>query len=337
MKPKELDLKDIWDWLWHQKKALFLVLIVSISLGLGISFLIPKSYTASTIFISQSSKSSGGNSLGGLAALAGVNLGSLNNDSGIPPSLFPKIVSSIPFMMKILYTSVPLNDSLVSYREYLIYSRFESLKPNLDDKKLLKNEISTRAILELSHIDFELTEYLKTVMFLESNTKDGYIHLSVTDYRPEVAAIIAESAEKELQSRIIDFKVEEARQFYEFTLEQLNNKKREFYEIQDSLARFNDGNQVLTSSLSRNRLSRLQSQNDLLNSVYVELSTQLEQAALQVKKNTPVFTIIQPVYIPKVKSGPNRVQYIIIYAFLGLMMFTFYSLLRAFLQERSED
>lgn len=51
--------------------------------------------------------------------------------------------------------------------------------------------------------------------------------------------------------------------------------------------------------------------------IYSELAKQLEQAKIQVKQDTPVFTIIEPVSVPTNKSKPNRPMILFIWLFLG--------------------
>jgi LPS O-antigen subunit length determinant protein (WzzB/FepE family) len=46
------------------------------------------------------------------------------------------------------------------------------------------------------------------------------------------------------------------------------------------------------------------------------MAKQLEQSKMQVKKDTPVFTIIQPVQVP-IKSSNSRVRTLILWTFLG--------------------
>jgi uncharacterized protein involved in exopolysaccharide biosynthesis len=58
------------------------------------------------------------------------------------------------------------------------------------------------------------------------------------------------------------------------------------------------------------------------------LANQAEQARLQVNKNTPVFTTIQPVTIPFERSAPKRSSIVIVFAFLGLVLSTGYVLVK---------
>jgi len=55
----------------------------------------------------------------------------------------------------------------------------------------------------------------------------------------------------------------------------------------------------------------------LIYGIYSELAKQLEQAKIQVKQDTPVFTIIEPISVPTKKSKPNRPMILFIWLFLG--------------------
>ncbi len=69
--------------------------------------------------------------------------------------------------------------------------------------------------------------------------------------------------------------------------------------------------------MAKTEEERLTSQYNLIYAVYSDLAKQLEQAKIQVKQDTPVFTIIEPVSVPTKKSKPNRPMILIIWLFLG--------------------
>jgi LPS O-antigen subunit length determinant protein (WzzB/FepE family) len=46
----------------------------------------------------------------------------------------------------------------------------------------------------------------------------------------------------------------------------------------------------------------------------------LEQSKLQVSKDTPVFSVIQPVTIPNVRSAPKRSLIVLTYTFIGFVL-----------------
>jgi len=85
------------------------------------------------------------------------------------------------------------------------------------------------------------------------------------------------------------------------------------------LAKIADRSKQLTSAKDRIEQERLSSKYTIANSLYSELSKQLEQIKLQVKKDTPVFTIIQPVTVPSQPSN-SRSKTLVVWTFLGFVL-----------------
>ena len=78
----------------------------------------------------------------------------------------------------------------------------------------------------------------------------------------------------------------------------------------------------------QNKLSRLESEVNISESIVQQLASQVEQAKLQVNKDTPVFTTIKPVTIPFERSAPKRSQIVLIFGFLGLVLSVGYVLIK---------
>ena len=55
----------------------------------------------------------------------------------------------------------------------------------------------------------------------------------------------------------------------------------------------------------------------MTSSVFQELAGQVEQAKIQVNKDTPIFMIIEPVSIPLKRSKPQRKTMVVIWTLLG--------------------
>jgi uncharacterized protein involved in exopolysaccharide biosynthesis len=54
---------------------------------------------------------------------------------------------------------------------------------------------------------------------------------------------------------------------------------------------------------------------------------------IQVNRDTPIFTVIEPVVVPTVRSAPNRGLIVSIWLFLGLVLSAGYVLAKEPLQE----
>jgi uncharacterized protein involved in exopolysaccharide biosynthesis len=64
----------------------------------------------------------------------------------------------------------------------------------------------------------------------------------------------------------------------------------------------------------------LQSEYDLAYSVYSELAKQLETQEIKVKEDTPIFTIIEPVFVPLDKTAPKKSLILVVWVFLGVVI-----------------
>ena len=139
---------------------------------------------------------------------------------------------------------------------------------------------------------------------------------------PEVlaAAEMTQKAQKLLQQYIINFKIQKSSEQLKFINERYTEKEEIFKKAQQELASFKDENQFVNSSLANINLMLLQTNYNLAYEVYSGLAKQLETQQIQVKEDTPVFTIINPVSVPIEKAKPNRPMILIIWTFLGCVL-----------------
>ena len=109
---------------------------------------------------------------------------------------------------------------------------------------------------------------------------------------------------------------------------QYNEMKVAFEKLQDERAVFVDNNINISSSLFQNKQSRIESELSIAQTVVQQLASQVEQAKLQVNKDTPVFTIIEPVSVPFQRTSPNRILIVFIFLFLGVILSSGYVLMK---------
>ena len=72
----------------------------------------------------------------------------------------------------------------------------------------------------------------------------------------------------------------------------------------------------MATTRSKIEQERLQTKYTIANSVYAEMAKQLEQAKMQVKRDTPILAIIQPITVPS-KPSNSRAKTLIVWTFLG--------------------
>ena len=339
----EIDLIELLKKIYLEKQFIIKSSIIAAVIGVLFALIQPNQYTSSTTFIPQLSTEmkAGGSSLSGLASLAGINLGGVEGSSEFPPTLYPQVIESVPFRLKLLSSSVNINNETKILSDYILSEKSFNLvgiikKYTIGLPSLIvgifRTEDSTikslSEIYSISEDDKLLFDHLENNLTLSVNDKEGFITMSFTDENKNVAAQITSFAQSMLQEKIIEFKIKSSKELLDFTIEQYNQKKYAFEALQDERAIFVDKNINISSSLYQNKLNRIESELSIAQSVVQQLATQVEQAKLKVNKDTPVFTTIKPVSVPYEKSAPSRAQIVIVFLFLGLIFSAGYVLIK---------
>jgi len=262
----------------------------------------------------------------------------------IPPSMYATVLASEPFRKRILDAKIWVNGDSLSYREYLVNQPKSVVGTILEYTIGLPGKIAGSgkeevAILSpgelqaLSDIENELHKALAGKISIANDKKEGVVSLTVVEGDPMIAAQVAKVTEEVLQDWIIEHKVKNAKAQYDFIAKQFETKEKEFFSIQDQLASYMDRNQNVLSATYLTRLERLQAEFDLLNTVYSELAKQKEQAAIQLSKDTPTFSVLNPVKVPKEKTAPKKSVYVLGGFFIGLVFSAGWFLARNPVQE----
>ena len=334
---EEIDLIALAKKLWDGRKTIIICTVVGLVLGVFVAMTSPKEYTASSVMVPQLGEGStklGG--LSGLASMAGLNL-NMNQTQELSPTVYPEIVSSVPFQLELMNEKFNFSDisepvSLIDYytkykkkpsviatvKKYTIGLPFLLLKAIKGEPKEIKLPgNATDQPLILTKDQNLVRKKLSTMLSLDVNTKEGILTLSSRMPEAIVAAQVTEKAQELLQKKITEFKIEKAKDNLNFIQERYNETKKEFEKAQYNLALITDRNKDFTSGLPLIEKDRIQTQYTITYTVFQDLAKQLEQAKIQVKKETPIFTILKPVTVPSEKTKPKKMQILAIWLFLG--------------------
>ena len=339
---QEFDVTKILGKIWESKYFIIKSALAMAIIGVFVAILTPNSYTAHSIFVPKSNNPSRpGSSLTSLAALAGFDLPNMTIDQEITPLLYPKIIASIPFRQELLKSYITHKGEKIILIDYL-QSRpvsFTSLiksytigLPYLIKDYLTKTENTTdtnytsTGLIKLTDDDDRLFQFLENTIDIMVDKKGGFISISVSHSDPIVSATLATNAQTLLQKYIIEFKRKSAQDNLTFIQTLFQTNKSHLEGLQDDLANFSDQNQNISSGLYLNQISRMASNVTISQTVVQELAKQLEQAKIQVNRNTPVFTIIEPIVIPNQRSKPNRTLIVIAFIFSGIIFSATYIL-----------
>ena len=333
----EIDLVELLKQIWSGRKIILYSAIVGGLMGLIIALLSPNSYSASVSIVPQlSGETKVGGNLSGIAALAGINLSSVGASDELSPYVYPLLVESVPFQLELMQSRFNFEDikepiSFFKYHtEIKKLSLFQIIKKYtiglpfliLDvlkgkEDKGGGNLSQSSTIFYFTEKEAEVSEILEENISIEINEKDNFILIKSTSPEPLLSAQLAERVTGLLQKYITKIKIAKAQENLEFLKERIKEKEIGFKRIQKELAKFSDRNNNVVSVMSSMKQQNIQSEYSLAFGVYSELAKQIEQAEIQVKKDTPILTVVQPVQVPDEKSGPKRSLILLIWTFLG--------------------
>lgn len=322
--------------MFSKRKLLIKFTLIFFILGVIVAFITPKSYNSSVIIIPQvSGNSSTTKKYSKIAALVGFNLGS-DAPSSIYPNIYPLVLGSKSFQRELLKTPISIKnqEGQISLATYLK----DIKKPSLIDgvKKytiglpaLLLSKLESTVSYEGSQIlDSTIvsisSEERKQMLFLDDNVKISYDEVEgvveIIGIMPEAiaSAQITQAAYKLLQRYIIDYSIEKTINQLDYLIKRLDDTEEVFYQKRTELSNFEERNRNVNSAYVSNKRDQLKFEFDLVYSLYSNLSNEYEVTNLQVKKDTPIFTIVKPVVVPRKETSPNKIAIILGFVIFGL-------------------
>lgn len=335
---EEIDLVEVIRKLWNNRKLMLKITIVFMVLGVLVALFSPKEYTAGCTMVPQSGDKKMGGNLSGLASMVGINLGGASSGEILAPTIYPKIVSSIPFRKDLMETPLKFEDyeepiTLLDYYTKDEYQKFSlggtimkytiglpgviiSAIKGKDTTTISTGEGSL--IQSLSQDEKKMSEKLNNMISLNVNDKEGYVQLTASLPEPLAVAQLAQQAQVLLQQYITRFKIEKVQSNLDFVRNQYEKSKLRYEEKQEELAKFRDANKNFSSAVAKTKEEVLTNEYNLAYSVYSELAKQLEQAEIAVNETTPILTVVEPVVVPTERSKPKRGLICVLFTFLGV-------------------
>lgn len=339
---QEIDLVELIQKMWINRWLIIKVTGVFVVLGVLVALFSAKVYTASCDIVPDTGKS-GNSKMSSLAALAGVNLGEGADVTALSPLVYQNIMNGTSFRKELMQTKIDFEkaDKPVSFFDY--YTSEEYNKPGVFDyiKKytiglpfVILNAIrgeqpepdysaignSEGPTMEtLSKDEYNALKILEQCVALTLDNKNGYVTITTNMPEAVASAQLAQATVVLLQKYITEFKIAKVQSNLDFIQSRYNEAKKNFEDIQVRRAAFRDANTNTNKYSARVEAEKLDAEYTLAMNLYSELATQLEQAKIEVKKDTPILTVVRPVTIPYKKSKPQRLQILVVFTFLGVM------------------
>ena len=316
---KDIDIIAIARYLWSKRKLLLKSSAIAVLVALIVAFSIPKEYTTTVKLMPETNNPANkmGN-LGGLAAIAGVDLGSGTSQDAISPELYPDVVHSTPFLLELFPGQVTNKKKTISVSLFNYLNEYQRdawwsyiIKAPLKGLSYLIGLLGEQDEKSDKVNPFFLTKEQKAIIkelqsrisvFVDKKTQVVTVSVDMQD--PVISAQVTENVVDKLQTYITNYRTQKAKQDLEFTDKVLKEAQVAYYK------------------------ERLRNEMTLTFNVYNTLAQKLEQDKLRVQEQTPVYTIIEPATVPLKASAPKKMLILVGFIFITLAGMTGYLLIR---------
>lgn len=333
----EIDLIELIKTIWNGRIFIIKLTGAFIILGLVIAFTRPVEYVAYCKLLPESQEGTSNQlaGLGGLAGLAGIEIGTMSKSGVLSPQLYPEIVHSLPFTLEVLndtvyFESINLNTTPFYYfKEVVEPSLITTLleytvglpwviKGFFFDSKEAPSDVT--AFYRFSKEDWKIIESFKQRVVINLDELSGVVSIKVEMPDAYAAAALTKKIELMVTNAVIKYKTDKSLSNLKFIKKSFSESRNEFTQVQHELAILTDRNKNVSSAIAEIELRNVENEYNIAFEVYKGLASQVEQAKLKLKEETPVFTILEPIRIPEDKESPKRGLILLGMCFFGVVL-----------------
>lgn len=328
---KEIDIIGILKKVFSEKRLLVIFLSVFAVIGVVVALCTPKQYTSTVVLAPEITGMGMSQSLGDLASMVGVNLGTTGSSTdAIYPDIYPDVFASNDFIIRLFNVNVSLldaPDNKKTYYDHLVEDTqipfwqypmmwVKSLFAKEDDGGNGKKMDPFR----LTKIQDGVCNDIKKNIACLIDKKTNVITISVTDYDPLVSALMADTIQSLLQDYIIEYRTQKARNDMDFAKKTYVDAKEQYVKAQQLYSSYMDANSDVVLQSFKSKQEELENEMQLRYNIYNQSVQQLQMAKMKVQERTPAFTIIQEATVPLRASSTPRSMIVVIYMFFGFFL-----------------
>ena len=330
---QEIDLIELAQKVWAERKLVLKACGIAVLVALVVAFSIPKEYSTSVTLAPETASRGSGGTMGALAAMAGINLGSSSTSDALSPELYPDIVSSTPFLVDLFEVRIKDSEEKIDTTLYAYLDEYQrspwwgsvisapfkliGWTVSLFKEKDAEEENAPIDPSRLTPDADRIAKALSGRISVSVDKKTGVTTLSVTMQDPVISAQITDTVMHRLQNYITDYRTNKARHDLAFTERLYAEAQADYEQAQKKYAQFVDANQNIILRSYMAEQERLQNEMNLAYQVYTQVSQQLQMAKAKVQEITPVYTVVQPATVPLRAAKPNKMMILIGFVFLA--------------------
>jgi len=299
----EIDLRELFNVIWQGK---WLIVIITLVFSVGAVFFAlsqPNQYKSSVLLAPTSKDGQGGlgamaSQFGGLASLAGINLGGGGGDS---TTLALEVVKSRQFIAEFVNRH-DLKMAIMATESWNESDNSLHINPELYDQASQQWVRKVKPSKSIEPTDWEVYKSFIKLLSTSKDKESGLVTLSIEYFSPIMA-----------------------KQWLDWIVVELNNemRKRDLSETQRNI-------DYLTNQLEKTQLAGMQTV------FYQLIEEQTKTLMIAEAQEEYIFKVVDPAVVPEEKSKPKRALIAVLGTLLGGMLGVMIVLIRHFASTKSE-
>lgn len=330
-----IDIIALLKTLWQRRKVFYWVLSATFVITAVMAFCIPQYYTVSVELAPEAQPSSTSGSLGALASTFGFDIGSMASEDAVRPRVYPKVVESQDFMLKLFPITVTTSDGSFSgtYYDYIM-TRYKRpfwkewkaqlsrlihfyKKPNTGKPGRKSGELDP---FWLTGAQCAAVGRMQEKIVCEYDKKMDIITISVTDNDKLVSATVADSVRGVLQDFMTDYRTYKSRVDMLYYEKVMLDAKAEYLQASQEYINYIDSHRDLSMQRYKAEAQNLESEMQLRYVAYSSFQKQYMTAQAKVQECTPVFKVIKSATVPGDPTGPRRLFFVMAMLILAFVV-----------------
>ena len=335
-KKAPIDLISIFNKLWPHRKTYYKILPAVLVGTYLIMCLIPRYYSCSVSLAPESSSAMSGGTLSSLASSFGFgSLAKLGGEDALSAEIYPDILASNDFIVKLMPIEVQTQDGKVKAKYYDYILKHQKSSPwgfvigwtrsklsSIGKKKAEGKGSAELNVFNLSEMQSDVFETVKGKIKCIVDKKTGVITIIVQDQDPLICASMARETCKKLQEFIVEYRTSKARVDYEYYKKLCAEAKHEYERMRQLYGSYSDSNMDVVLTSYKSKIEDLENEMQIKYNVYSTMSTQMQMAQAKLQEATPAFTVLQGASVPVRPAGPKRLIIAVAMAMLAFIVIT---------------
>ena len=313
--------------LWERRKVFYWLWPITFVLSAALILCVPRYYTCEVILAPEMQVSGTSGSLQSLASSFGFDMRNMSNADAIYPIIYPDVVESPNFLVKLFDVPVATADRsfegtyykyLTTVHRQLFLKRWKSKimavinppepLPMLGDKKASGNGVD---VFCMGRMQWYAIWLMRDYVTCSVDKKTEVITFSVTAQDKLVSAIMADSVCAALQSFITDYRTIKSRTDLAYYEEMMRETYRDYQQASERYTNYVDSHKDMFLEKYRVEAQNLEGEMQLKYSAYTSFQKQYLATQARLQENTPVFTVLQSASVPLKPSGPKRTIFVL--------------------------